>query len=406
MQYVVAQGIGKGRISAKGYGESQPVAGNDTDEGRQQNRRVVLHHRRLITRMLKVLGGKLTDQLRARYEESPLWRDGEFWNQIPTSLSVDFKDMPGLFMKMMRGRNERRPKNPLPIVRIDPTSLLANSPVRQLSSSPSRPLVTWLGHSAVILEIADMLVLLDPMMGDVPAPFNVFGQKRFEPGLPITAEELPDIDLVIMSHDHYDHLDYETVLTLRPKVKQWVTSLGVGRHLAKWGIDKGAIEELEWGKGTTVNDLKINCTPARHFSGRSLNDRHKSLWSSWVLEANDTKIFFNADSGYGPHFREIGEVHGPFDLALMECGQYHERWQSIHMMPEESVRAAIELGAQVAVPIHWGAFVLAFHGWTDPPERFVEEAERLGLTTATPRLGERFEVGGTLPLQRWWRGLE
>ena len=348
--------------------------------------------------MLEVLGARLTPELKQRYAKSPQWNGGGFVNESPTHMEIGLKEAPALMVKMLSSPGERAPRAPLPTQKINPAT------IGGLDTSQTR--VHWLGHSAVLLEMGGMVILLDPMMGDVPAPVPIFGRKRFAPGLPISIADLPEIDIVLMSHDHYDHLDYGSVKQLIPKVKKWVTSLGVGRHLEQWGIKAVAITELDWHEATEINGLEFRATPARHFSGRSVGDRATTLWSSWVITTDSTSIFFNADSGYDDHFKRIGEQYGPFDLALMECGQYNKQWHAIHMFPDESAQAAVDLNAKVAMPIHWGAFTLAFHSWKEPPEHFVNKADELGLTTATPRIGEPLVIGGSLPQERWWRDHE
>ncbi len=248
-----------------------------------------------------------------------------------------------------------------------------------------------------------MCVLIDPMLGRVPAPLPILGRNRYSKQLPIEIEDMPEIDVVVMSHDHYDHLDYGSIKRLIHKTKRWVVCLGVARHLERWGVPPANITELDWGENVRINDVTFTCTPARHFSGRGFWDRFHSLWSSWVIASAQARIFFNADSGYGPHFAEIGQKYGPFDLALVECGQYNAKWQSIHMMPEESVQAAIDLRAAVAMPIHWAAFTLALHPWFEPVERFAAEAKRLALNIATPRIGEPLVIGATMPTNSWWK---
>lgn len=347
----------------------------------------------ILTSLIPALGGSVTPDLVARYEKSPQWRNGEFRNVTPTELNVHLRDVPGLLKAMLARNTQREPSGDLPVLRVDPTSLLV---------PPTAPRLTWFGHSAMMLEISGMCVLLDPMLGRVPAPFPFLGRNRYSKSTPIEIEEMPEIDVVVISHDHYDHLDHGTVLKLLPKTKQWIVCLGVARHLLRWGVAASNIIELDWHEAVQIKDVQFTCTPARHFSGRGFWDRHKSLWSSWVISTPQTRIFFNADSGYGPHFAEIGETHGPFDLALVECGQYNPKWQAIHMMPEESVQAAIDLRAMVAMPIHWAAFTLAFHPWYEPVERFTAEAQRRGQNVTTPRIGEPVEIGTTLPSAAWW----
>ncbi len=328
------------------------------------------------------------------YARSPHWRNGRFHNQVPTHLEIHARDLPGLLKAVLFPDSNRAPKGGLPIVRVDPTALLA---------PPSAPRLTWFGHSALLLEMSGKIILLDPMLGNVPAPLPFLGRKRYTRQLPIEIDELPEVDVVVISHDHYDHLDRGSILKLRHRTRRWITSLGVARRLIRWGVPSEHITELDWGEHAMIDDVKFTAAPARHFSGRGLWDRYRTFWSSFVIDNGKHRLYFNADSGYGAHFAEIGAQYGPFDLALMECGQYNEKWQAIHMMPEEAVQAALDLNATVAMPIHWGAFTLALHPWYEPPQRFTDEARRVGLRVTTPMIGEAVIVGEHYPDHEWWK---
>jgi len=247
-------------------------------------------------------------------------------------------------------------------------------------------------------------ILLDPMFGDTPAPHPWLGSKRYSDGLPIEIEKLPRIDFVIFSHDHYDHLDYGSIQKLKNKVGHFYVPLGVENHLIAWGVPASAISVLDWWDETNAMGIELICAPARHFSGRGLMDRASTLWCSWIIKGKEQKIYFSGDSGYGPHFKEVGDKHGPFDIALMECGQYNEQWEAIHMMPEQTAQAGVEVQAKMIMPIHWGAFTLALHSWTDPVERVLLEAKELDLPVATPIIGEPIIVGDSLyPKSTWWK---
>ncbi len=213
----------------------------------------------------------------------------------------------------------------------------------------------------------------------------------------------PRLDAVLISHDHYDHLDYGSVQKLKEKVKDFYVPLGVGAHLRRWGVAESAIHELNWWEEVNHAGLTIVFTPSRHFSGRGITDRNTTLWGSWIIQGESKNLYFSGDGGYGPHFQKIGERYGPFDLAMMECGQYDERWAQIHMMPEESAQAAVDVRAKQMMPIHWGAFRLALHSWTDPIERVTEKAVQLQMPVTTPKIGETFVVGSpNLPRAKWW----
>ena len=240
--------------------------------------------------------------------------------------------------------------------------------------------------STVLLQHRGINVLTDPILSQRASPLSFAGPRRHSPAA-LAATELPPIDVVVISHDHYDHLDVSTIRTLGDGPRYFVP-LGLKTWLINRGINAERITELDWWEGATLDHLSFTATPARHFSGRGITDSKKTLWASWVLAGKNTNIYFSGDSGYGPHFAEIKEKFGPFDFAMMECGQYNEKWEAIHMMPEQTARAAVDVGAKVMMPIHWGAFVLALHSWTDPIERVTRKAGELKIPIATPKIGQ------------------
>lgn len=341
-------------------------------------------------------GGKITDLQKETFRTSSNFKEGQFINQIPTPMTMDFGTIKTLIRDYAKGNPHGRPTFSLPVKKVD-SSFIANS-----SSEAIR--ITWFGHSAFLLEIEALNILIDPMFGDVPAPHPWLGGKRFNPELPIQPESLPAIDLVIFSHDHYDHLDYSSVVKLKDKVKKFYVPLGVGTHLRAWGVNEEKIEELNWGDSVSYKGINLICAPARHFSGRGLFDRDATLWSSWIIESSNQNLYFSGDSGYGPHFKSIGQKYGPFDFAMLECGQYDERWKNIHMMPEETVKAAQDLNVKLMMPIHWGAFKLSLHDWNDPVKRASLEAQRLGIPFVTPQIGETILLNGApVVTDSWWK---
>jgi L-ascorbate metabolism protein UlaG (beta-lactamase superfamily) len=296
---------------------------------------------------------------------------------------------------LIKGNPKRKPAGPIPV---DSLELL---PLRDDTAAKA----VWFGHSAVLLELEGKRVLLDPMFAQSPSPFPLIGGKRFSRVLPIAPEKLPPIDVVILSHDHYDHLDYQSIRRLAGKAGLFCVPAGVGSRLKKWGVDPGKIREFSWWQEDDYAGLTLACTPAQHFSGRGLFDRNKTLWCSWVIKGRGESVFFSGDGGYGPHFAKIGEKYGPFDLTLLECGQYDRRWADIHMLPEQTVEAHIAVNGKLLLPIHWAAFSLAFHDWTDPIERVLKAAQARNVSITTPRIGEVVEVGGgEYPTSTWWRG--
>ncbi|MDF2683242.1 MAG: hypothetical protein K0R47_4432 [Brevibacillus sp.] len=264
---------------------------------------------------------------------------------------------------------------------------------------PDATRVTWFGHSAFLLEIESKRLLFDPMLGN-RIPW--VGTKRFSKNLPLQPEDFPEIDAIILSHDHYDHLDYSSIRKLKDKTHRFIVPLGVGRHLIKWGVAPDQISEHQWYEELVIDGLTLACMPARHFSGRGMFNRNSTLWCSWVIVGRETRVYFSGDSGYGPHFKEIGEKYGPFDLTMMECGQYDERFL-IHMMPEETVQAHLDLRGKLLIPIHWGAFTLTFHLWTDPIERVTKAASEQNVIIATPKIGETVVIASKeIPMSAWW----
>ncbi|OON67250.1 MBL fold metallo-hydrolase [Hymenobacter sp. CRA2] len=343
------------------------------------------------------LGGKPTKAQRAAYAKSGHYRDGEFQNLVPTEVMTGGSTMGLLWRFLFTKTPHERPAAPLP------TQPLDSARIRQKTAATLR--VTWFGHSASLVEIAGHNVLLDPMLSVDMGPISWVTPKRYNPQLAISPQQLPRIAAVLISHDHYDHLDYKTIRELRDKVDNFYVPLGVGAHLLLWGVAPTKVHELDWNDSVRLPGLTIVSQPARHFSGRGLTNRNSTSWSSWVLKAdNGRRVFYSGDGGYGPHFAAIGRKHGPFDLALMECGQYDQNWSQIHMMPEQSVQAALDVRARVYQPVHWGAFTEAHHAWNEPVTRAAAEAARRQLSIATPELGQPITVGvGPLPQTRWWQ---
>ena len=344
-------------------------------------------------------GGTSTEAQKMAYQKTGHYADGTFVNLIPTSMDMSFGKLLSVLGDYLRGIPHGRPDAPLPVEKVDSLA------IAQRSASITQ--LTWFGHSAVLLEIDGQRVLLDPMLGEVPAPHPWLGGRRFSDALPIPIEQLPSVDAVLISHDHYDHLDYGSVMKLREKVSDFYVPLGVGAHLRRWGVAEAAIHELDWWDEAQREGLRFVFTPSRHFSGRGLTDRNATLWGSWVIQGRQDTLYFSGDGGYGPHFAEIGERYGPFDLAMMECGQYDERWAQIHMMPEETAQAAVDVQAKLLMPIHWGAFRLALHAWTDPAERVTVKAKALGVPLTTPKIGEAVVLeSDSYPQTSWWTSVE
>lgn len=344
-------------------------------------------------------GASASDEQKEAYTKTGHYEDDKFINAGGvTSPSFSFSEMVDLGIKFFSKQPRATPESVVPVEKIDSLNIV--------EFKEEKPRVVWFGHSALLLQIDGKNILLDPMLGDVPAPHPMLGNARFNKELPLEIEKLPKIDAVIFSHDHYDHLDYESVVKLKDKVEHFYTPLGVGNHIESWGVSKEKISQLDWWQEADFHGLKLVCTPAQHFSGRGLSDGATTLWGSWVIKSNNYNIYFSGDSGYGSHFKEIGEKYGPFDFAMMECGQYNEMWSEIHMMPYQTVDASIDIKAKVMMPIHWASFKLALHPWDDPVLQSTKFAKEKGVQITTPKIGEPVIVDDQYPQEEWWVGMK
>lgn len=340
-------------------------------------------------------GGDVSSTHKKEYEKSMNFKNGQFVNKKDVPEDLSFMETLKLarkffFTKVPNGS----PQHDIPVKKIDSTDIV---------NFKDSTRIIWFGHSAFLVQMDNKTVLIDPMFGKVAAPHEWLGANRFNSEMPIAIEKLPKIDVVLISHDHYDHLDYKSIKKLKDKVGMFYTPLGVGVHLEAWGIGKERILEMDWWQDVDFKGLTFTCTPAQHFSGRKFNNRQSTLWGSWVIQSPSESIFFSGDSGYGPHFKEIGKAFGPFDFAMVECGQYNKMWPDIHMFPEETAQVGIDLDAKWIMPIHWGAFKLALHGWTDPVERVAKKAEELNVNLVTPEIGEPIFPGHLNSSRNWWR---
>lgn len=340
----------------------------------------------------KQFGGKVTAGEREKYSRSPNWDGRRFTNLEETTMDVSLSKIPGLLHKQMTGASGRMPERPIPVESFDRQAFREDSPV---------PKAIWYGHSVLLLRIGGMNILIDPMFGPNASPIAPFPTRRFSEHTLDIIDQLPDIDLMLLSHDHYDHLDYESLRRLRPKIREFFTALGAARHLRAWGISDTRIREFDWWDQADLGPLRITFTPSRHFSGRGISDRARSLWGGWALHVPGHSVYFSGDGGYGNHFREVGNRLGPFDFAFMECGQYYHLWHAIHMYPEESIQAALDAGVRTAMPVHWGAFSLAFHPWDEPVERFSAAATD-HLSFILPRPGDIFTLDENYGNRAWW----
>jgi L-ascorbate metabolism protein UlaG (beta-lactamase superfamily) len=328
----------------------------------------------------------------ARMQRSPQWHDGHFEN--PEVIENHLGNMlHGLFSVSP----DASPHGAIATQTLDPKSL---------RTPPKTGLrITWLGHSTNLIELDGTRVLTDPSWSERSSPIAFLGPKRwFAP--PIALGALPKIDAVVISHNHYDHLDHRTIIAMRDWSSLFIVPLGVGAHLAYWGVPESRIVELDWWEHKQVGALDIVCTPARHASGRSLWDRDQNLWAGYALVGSQHRVFFSGDTGMFPALREIGRRHGPFDATLIEVGQYHGAWPDWHIGPEQAVRAHQWLRGKVLLPIHWGKLQLAYHGWTEPIERVLAAAAQSRVPVLAPMPGQSVEPELVAqPLKAWWPSL-
>jgi L-ascorbate metabolism protein UlaG (beta-lactamase superfamily) len=345
----------------------------------------------VFTFMQQASFGKLPRGERlARVEKSPNYRDGKFQNLKPTRTIAEGVSYVGMMREFFSKGVDREPVTQIPSVKTDLTNL------------PQDPVIVWFGHSSYLIHLGNRNILVDPVFSERPSPVQFAGSKSYKGTTVYQAEDFPKLDLIIITHDHYDHLDHASITALKHKAAHFCVPLGVGAHLEHWGIEAERISEFDWWESEKVlDDIELVSTPARHFSGRGFT-RDKTLWSSYVLRSGNLSIFIGGDSGFDDSFKAIGEKYGPFDVALLECGQYDVKWPLIHMMPEETVQASIDLKAKVLMPVHWSKFSLSVHPWKEPIQRALKEADRLGVRVATPRIGEMLVIPDVVPDSRWW----
>jgi len=339
-------------------------------------------------------GKPATDARLSRIQKSPNFRDGQFQNlSFTPTFAEDVSKWEMIRDGIFKISKRKAPTTALPSVKTN----LKNLP-------PEKNVLVWFGHSSYFMQIDGKKILVDPVFSGHASPFS-FMVKSFKGTDVYQPEDFPEIDYLFITHDHWDHLDYKTVLKLMPKVDRIISGLGTGEHLEYWGFDPAKIIEKDWNESAVLDSgFQITATPGRHFSGRSFK-RNESIWCSFVLQTPSKKIFIGGDSGYDTHFAKIGAEHGPFDLALLECGQYNKSWKYIHMMPEQTVQAAIDLKAKNLMPVHWGKFALSLHAWDEPIERVTKEASRLVIPLVHPMIGEMVDLDQFGVTAEWWKGI-
>lgn len=273
--------------------------------------------------------------------------------------------------------------------------------IKEMFATDSQGLkVSWLGHSSLLINLDGQRIITDPIL---ERKVSLIGPTRFNEQLPLQAENIPEIDVVIISHNHYDHLNKFSILQLLDKTKHFLVPIGVAHALEGWGVPENKITELGWGQEYREKELQIIATPTQHFSGRGLFDRNETETASWVIGNMNHRIFFSGDTGYFDGFKKIGNTYGPFDMTFLECGAYDTRWGQIHMLPEQTVQAHIDLKGKILNPIHWATFNLALHPWYEPMERLVAESERRNITISTPIAGQTVDFATPPNSKKWWR---
>jgi L-ascorbate metabolism protein UlaG (beta-lactamase superfamily) len=348
----------------------------------------------IVPKIAPPFGKRPSGEHLERISLSPNHQEGKFQNLLETPMNFSGDSILSTFMKFVRGVEGGTPEDVIET---------ADFHAGKYQESADSLLVTWFGHSTILLRIGEKNLLIDPVFCGYAAPYSFLGPNAFPYSRDFSPDDLPPLDAVVISHDHYDHLDYETMGKLKDRAGHFFVPLGVSAHLMRWGIPPEKITELDWWEEARYENILLACVPMRHFSGRGITDRFTTLWGGWVIRSGDHSVIHTGDSGYGPHFREIGERYGPFDLTMVECGQYNENWRYIHMMPEQTVQAHLDLKGRLLMPIHWGKFKLALHPWTEPVERAGKEARARNVKMLTPLAGQTFTLAPPLPESEWWQ---
>jgi len=355
----------------------------------KRRRRIVLGLAVVLTAVIVILL-QSTEWLASLGGRSKTGR--KFRNPEPTRMAT--ASMREMARRQFFGKEQREPLGAVPVVQ--------RSAQDYAAPPPSGLRATWIGWASVLVEIDGRRVLTDPIWSERCSPSTLVGPKRFHPP-PIALAEFPPIDAVVISHDHYDHLDMSTVRALAARGTHFVVPLGIGAHLERWRVPAAQIHELDWNGSITLNGLSITSTRARHYSGRNPRHGNETLWSSWVVKGPAHRFFFSGDSGYTKAFAAIGEQHGPFDLTLIKIGASDPTWSEIHMTPEEAIQTHRDVRGRVMLPVHWATFNLGFHAWDDPPDRAVAAAAKSGVSLYVPKPGELVEPSALPSQQRWWK---
>ncbi len=343
-------------------------------------------------------GGTLSGERLNTARASSNYQDGKFVNVL-SHPPLELGDVWGYFKEQLIGGQIRVPPSAIPVSAIPPASLPTHA-------APGLRAI-WLGQSSVYMEPDGLRMPVDPVFSDYASPFSGIGPKRTHPR-PIALTELPRIDVVTISHDHYDHLDMQTIRYLSSKGTRFLVPLGVGTHLDEWDIPKGQITELDWWESTEIGGITVTCTPAQHYSGRGILDYKETLWASWSIIGPEHRAFYSGDSGFSTHFKSIGNELGPFDLSIVKIGQYGPgaSWIYSHMDPEQAIEAHLAVRARRMLPVSWTTFNLAFRDWDEPIRRAVKAAQKRNVEMVIPRVGDIVAAGSPFELYRWWEDVQ
>ena len=336
-----------------------------------------------------VFGGSSDEDSNKLIQSSKNFIDGKFVNLKTTYTNSRTSEKSTSLMNWISPPKDKNPLGLLPTIQFQSDTLTEGKFV-------------WLGHSTLLMNTDGLIIMTDPVFNRA-SPIPIFG-KPFAYENPINIDDLPIVDVVVISHDHYDHLDSKAIKDLSKRVDRFFVPLGVKAHLERWGVDKNKISELDWHNSEDYKNIKLTLTPAQHFSGRRLTNGSSTLWGSWIISSNTMKAYFSGDGGYSETFKDLGDQYGPFDIAFIENGSYNASWSKVHLFPDETVQASIDLKAKVLFPIHWSKFDLSIHPWDEPIIRVTQEAEKRNVNIATPMIGEVFDLT-TLPKNPWWEPL-
>jgi L-ascorbate metabolism protein UlaG (beta-lactamase superfamily) len=332
-----------------------------------------------------------------RLQASPQYNDGEFVNPIDVPIMADGSTWKYVKKRFFADRVDPEPTGELPLKRIQ------RNDWAKLGKENFN--FAWLGHSSILIAVDGKTVLVEPVLEERASPYTWIGPKRFHPA-PVTVEELPPIDVVLITHDHYDHLEEPTIKRLNRKTRSFLVPLGIGELLEEWGIPPEKIVELDWWEHHKVGSLHFTATPAVHYARRGLFDGNERLWCSWSIQGQSRRLFISGDSGYFDGFKKVGEKLGPFDVTFLKIGSYDEMWKQIHMLPEEAVQQHQDLRGGIMVPLHWATFDLGLHPWYEPIERTLTAAQKIDVQTITPIIGEQVSINQLPAADPWWRNVD